>query len=76
MVCKSVTEIKDHSKNFPNVSRICQYQMEICPKGCLVCLLMKITACFISYTGHLYFIIDPINHVLLILVHALLKSCL
>ena len=43
----------------------------------LGCLLMRIIANFLRYTGHLNFINDPISRVLLlILVHVLLQSCL
>ena len=43
----------------------------------LVCLLMRIIASFLCYTGYLNFIKDPISHVLLlILAHELLLSCL
>ena len=43
----------------------------------LGCLLMRIIASFPRYTGYLNFIIDPLSHVvLLILVHVLLLSCL
>ena len=41
------------------------------------CLLMRTIASFLRYTGHLNFINDPINRVLLlILVHVQLLSCL
>ena len=41
----------------------------------LVCLLMRIIANFLRYTGYLNFIKDPINHVLLqILVHVLILT--
>ena len=43
----------------------------------LVCLLMRIIASFLHYTGYLNFINDHISHMLLlILVHVLLPSCL
>ena len=75
------TSLNDSRQNLVNythfIYEVLSYLHYSSKYDILVCLLMRIIASFLRYTGYLNFINDPIGRVLLlILAHVLLPRCL